>query len=187
VSEIEERQRQRDDYLVALYNLSKGKTLQWATHRQIAEASGIPEGDIFDVGQLLMEQRLCEFKTMAGLDGSVAITARGIQQAERLIRERESAGLVLTDQQLLQRLEPLLSVVRTTLDENGDQIDPDLRADLRSDMESAASQTVATHPNRGVIAAALGRLKENWLKITLGVATIAPDVDLILHGLGVVH
>jgi hypothetical protein len=66
-----------------------------------------------------------------------------------------------------------------------DKMDPDLRADLKVDIDSIDIQRKAAHPNREVISGALRRIKDNWVKIGLGVATIAPDVEMILHGLGV--
>jgi hypothetical protein len=84
---IEEQQQWRDDYLVALYEISgRGNLLTWGTHQQIAEASGIPLDEIMNVGQLLSAQGVVKFMTMAGLAGSVAITAPGVLRAEKIIQ-----------------------------------------------------------------------------------------------------
>ena len=46
MASTEERTARKDDYLVALYELSDGDTMKSPTHRAIAQRSGIPEGDI---------------------------------------------------------------------------------------------------------------------------------------------
>ena len=50
---VEERQQQRDDYLVALYDLSNGDTGQWPTHGAIAERAGIPQDQIMALSQFM--------------------------------------------------------------------------------------------------------------------------------------
>ena len=188
---IEERQRWRDDYLVALYDLSEGNTLSWATHAEIAEQAGIPGDEMFNVGQFLSAQGLAEFMTAAGPAGNVAITAGGIQRAEDIIQARERSGapritglIVFTDQELLQRLEPLLATIRKTLDESEEQFDPETRIDLTSDLNSIDIQLKASHPNRGGVRAALARIKASWSNILLGTSTVIPAIDIILRRLG---
>ena len=85
LSSIDDRQRQRDEYLIALYELSEGgQLLKWATHAQIAERSNIPDSDVMSVGQFLVGEKFVEFKTMAGMAGSVAITTRGVGEPRNL-------------------------------------------------------------------------------------------------------
>jgi hypothetical protein len=189
VSIVEERQNRRDDYLVALYGLSDGSTTQWATHVQIAEESGIPLTEIMDVGQSVSDQDHAKFMTMGGVQGSVAITPSGVRRAEQIITDRERSGAprisgwaVLSDQELLMKLEPLVAAVREELDK-ADEIDPDTRADLVSDLQSATDQLRATRPNRGVIKAALGRINDYVPTIAALTGTGAAVTD-ILHGLG---
>ena len=154
-----------DDYIVALYELSGGgDPLNWANHQQIAQTAGIPEGDVMTVGQQVQGDLLVEFKTMGGILGQVAITAAGTAAAEQIILDAERAGaprfaslVILTDVELRRKLEPLLGQLREAI-ENAPDLDPDVKSDLKTDVESADLQTrTATHPNRGVIKAALSR------------------------------
>ena len=85
MSEVERRQAERDDYVVAVYELSKGNPLNWPNHQKIAETAGIPEADIVNVGMIAQGEGLIEFKTAGGPLGLVSITPRGIRRAEALI------------------------------------------------------------------------------------------------------
>jgi hypothetical protein len=93
---IEERRAWRDDYMVALYELSDGSQMTWPTHREIAQRSGIPEDEIFNIGQFLSDSGLAELRTFGGLDGAVSITTPGIARAEQVIGERGQLGGGLT-------------------------------------------------------------------------------------------
>ncbi len=179
--DIEERQRRRDDYLVALYDLSNGgEPLTWATHAQIAEQAKIPEGDVMGIGQFLQEERLVEFKTMAAMQGSVAITARGVRRAEDLIRQREQMGW-LTNEQLIRALEPLLPQIQAAIATIKD--DPELRAELQADLDGVERQTKVRRPNRGVIASAMGRI--NSVMVTLSAYVgLGLEIAQLVHGMG---
>jgi len=120
MSDVQRRQAQRDDYLVAVYELSGGNPLSWPSDRDIAVRAGIPEADIMSIAMNAESDRLVEFKTAGGL---VSITPAGTRRAEALILEREGAGqpkyasvVLLTDEQLLRTLEPLLGKLRAALD-----------------------------------------------------------------------
>jgi hypothetical protein len=89
MASIEERTARKDDYLVALYELSDGNTTSSATHRAIAERAGIPPDDIFSVGYVVTDQGLARWRTLSGLDGGVSITIAGVERAEQIIKERK--------------------------------------------------------------------------------------------------
>jgi len=187
---VEDRQRKRDDYLVALYDLADGSTTQWPTHREIAEQAGLTEDEAFPVGQSVCDQGFAEFKTMGGLDGHVAVTSLGVNQAEHVITKRESRneprilGLALfTDLELRRELEPLLSQLEQALD-SATNVDQELMADVRADIDATSQALRASHPNRGVIRATLSRLKSNWSTLAVNAAIIIPAVDIILRRLG---
>ena len=188
MSIVEQRQQRRDDYLVALYDLSEGNALQWPTHQEIAAVSGIPETEIMNVGQNVSGDNWAKFMTMGGLTGHVAITPAGIRRAERVITEREAAGaprfsstVALTDMQLVRSLEPLLATIRTDLETK--DVDPAVKPDLQADLESAERQARANRPNRGVIRAALDRIKDNWPAVVAGSIGVAANIVAIIHGL----
>jgi hypothetical protein len=175
--------------MVALYQLSEGDLMNWSTHRTIAQRAGIQEDEIFSVGQYNVEQRYCKFETMGGIDGHVSISHSGIQYAEQLIDDRRRRGLpdilsivMFTDRELRQELEKLVSSLRRQIEEV--DLDPDSRADIESDLESANDQVRAAHPNRGVIRSALERIRTNAVPVALFAATVIPAIDVVLHRLG---
>lgn len=184
MSQVDRNQAQRDEYLIALYELSDGIPTQWATHRQIAERSGLSEEEVMSVGQAVTAQRHAEFVTMGALDGSVAITASGVRKAEQLIKAREprSTGVILTDAELLQKLEPVLAIIRFEI-ENDTSLDPDTRSNLRADLESVEIQTKAAKPNRRVIKAAFDGIRAALPAAAL-LTSLALNIETIIHGLG---
>jgi hypothetical protein len=116
------------------------------------------------------------------------LTRPGIQHAEEIITQRERSGepqysgiVVLTDTELHRKLEPIVATLRLEI-ENDQHIEPETRADLLADLDSAHDQLRASHPNRGVIRASLDRIKRSWPAIA-GIASLAADVLAIIHGL----
>lgn len=189
IEDVNRRQQERDDYLVALYELADGNITNWPTHRDVADAVARPVPDIMRLGMTLAQDGLCEFKGAAGEHGPVAITARGLHRAEDIIRAREAAGqphistvLVLSDAELRREIEPLLANLRTSIEENQD-VDPDLRADAEADLQSVQDQMRAARPNRDVIRAALLRLKANWVQVMLGIATMGSAITDVVRRL----
>lgn len=61
-----------------------------------------------EVGQHLVQERLCQFETVGALDGSISMTTAGITRAERLVR---TAGLRISNQELGQRVEVIVRVL----------------------------------------------------------------------------
>jgi hypothetical protein len=89
--------------------------------------------------------------------------------------------VVLTDEQLLLVVEPLLANLREVVDSSN--LNPQTKADAMADINPAADQTRATHPNQGVIRAALDRAKLAAPTILLGTA-LYQDSGSLMHGLG---
>lgn len=107
IDDVERRQQRRDDYLVALYDLSDGDVINWPTHRDLALRMGFSVNDCTRVGMQLAQEHPCEPKTVADEYGQVAITALGVRRAEEIIRRRDavqeprySTIVVLTDAEL---------------------------------------------------------------------------------------
>jgi hypothetical protein len=187
--EIERRQQERDDYLVTLYELSGGDLFNWPTHRAIAQASGIQEDRVFEVGQLVSGRGFSKFQTMGGLDGMVSITAGGVDRAESLITSRREKGLpaassyvVLSDAELLPKLETLVRLIRDEF-ESDTSIDAELRPDIEADIQSTNDQLRANRPNRDVIKASLGRIQKIWPRV-VELAVVGSSITNILHSLG---
>ena len=96
--------------------------------------------------------------------------------------DAKSRFVRLTDVELIRLLEPLLGQIRQELDAAPD-VDPELKADIVSDLDSAAAQGHATTPNRGVIRASLDRIKNNWPVIVVGGIGVVANIIEIIHGL----
>ncbi len=97
--------------------------------------------------------------------------------------DAQSAIAMLSDAELLRRLEPLMGDIRRQLEEAN--VDPEMKADLVSDLESVEAQQHATRPNRNVIRASLDRIKDNW-PLVVGVAGgigVVANIVAIVHGL----
>jgi len=94
---VADRQRRRDDYLVALYELTDGIAGNRATHAQIGERAGIEGNDIFEIGQTVSHQGFAKFETLGGLFGHVSITAPGIGRAEEIISEHEARAPMMEE------------------------------------------------------------------------------------------
>ncbi len=86
--EIAKRQGKRDAYLVAFYELVKDKPMRWASHHDIAVKADLPDNDAMAIGSLLAERHFVEFRTLGGAAGSVELTSRGVDEAERIIQQR---------------------------------------------------------------------------------------------------
>ena len=86
--EIEERQGKRDAYLVAFYGLVKDKSMRWASHHDIAVKADLSDSEAMAIGSLLAERHFVEFRTIGGAAGSVELTSRGVDEAERIIQQR---------------------------------------------------------------------------------------------------
>lgn len=188
MSEVERRRALRDDYIVAVYELSQGDPLNWVSHVSIAEESGMPTADVMTVGQQVAGDHLVEFKTMGGIQGLVAITPMGTRRAEQIILDRDGAGeprytsvVILSDAELVRALEPLVGQIRQALDA-ATEVDPQVRADLGSDLALAEAQLRANEPNRGVIRASLDRIKK-YSPTIVGLAALGANIVAIIHGL----
>jgi hypothetical protein len=188
---VEQRQKERDDFLVALYELADGDTSQWPTAGSIAEMGHIPSDRIVAIARAVVSAGWSELVTV-GNSGPASthyrLTRPGIQHAEEIITQRERSGepqysgiVVLTDTELHRKLEPIVATLRLEI-ENDQHIEPETRADLLADLDSAHDQLRASHPNRGVIRASLDRIKRSWPAIA-GIASLAADVLAIIHGL----
>jgi hypothetical protein len=189
MSIVEQRQQWRDDYLVAFYDVSGGNAMGMVASEEIAKAAAVPMDEIMSVGQFLKDQHLIEFRTAGGPHGVVSMTGAGIRRAEDIISRRESAALphisgivVLTDVALVRTLEPLLDQFRSLI-EHAD-MDPETAADLNSDMDSAAAQARASHPNRKVIRAAIERAVTIAAPFVVLGSALLNDVNTLMRGLG---
>jgi len=89
--EVEERDREKERYLVAFYELTKDEPLRWATHRDIAKVAQIPDERIMTLSMQLQGDEFVQLRTMGGIDGSVELTPKGVRVAEQAIKESAAA------------------------------------------------------------------------------------------------
>jgi hypothetical protein len=177
MADIVLRQRERDNYLIALYELSGGRSMAWPSQDQIAEASGVSKEDVIDVGQYLAGERLCELKTMGGLSGKVSITNYGVNQAEKLLLARTPR---IGEAELRQHAEVIVRVLLEEV-EKEPSLSADDRLNITSDLASIRDQLQAPNPNRSIIKAGLERIQRIWPAV-VNITTVAASVIAILHG-----
>ncbi|HZS16283.1 MAG TPA: hypothetical protein VFC09_16965 [Candidatus Dormibacteraeota bacterium] len=89
--EVEERDREKERYLVAFYELTKDEPLRWATHRDIAKVAQIPDERIMTLSMQLQGDEFVQLRTMGGIDGSIELTPKGVRVAEQAIKESAAA------------------------------------------------------------------------------------------------
>ena len=92
VEDQEDRDREREDFLVAFYELTKDQPLRWSSHRAVAAQAGISDDRMMVVSQDLAGRGLIEFRTMGGPDGQIELIAEGVSAAERIIGQRAAAA-----------------------------------------------------------------------------------------------
>lgn len=175
--DVMQRERDRENYLLALYELADGMLVHWTTHRAIADAAGLSDSAVIEVGQHLAQEHLCKFETMGGLEGSVSITTQGISKAERLLTTRTPR---IGDSELMRCVEAVVLVLRDEL-ESDQSLGRDDRLNIESDLQSVEDQLRAPSPNRGVVRAVFGRIIELWPAI-LNLSTVAANIITIRHG-----
>jgi hypothetical protein len=170
--------------MAALYELSNGDLMEWPSHREIAERAQIPEDDVFAVGRYNEDEGYCQARTMGGLDGAVSITARGIRRAEQILdkRQQQEPLILYSDEELRRALEPLVAKLGHVVEEA--DLDAADRADVESDIQSATDQLKAARPNRGVIRAALERVRQNLVAATVLTAAVTQTVDIVMRRIG---
>jgi len=88
--DVEAKQRERENYLIAFYDLTRDEGLHWSTHRAVADKASIAEDRIMAVSHDLSGNGLVVLRTMGGVDGYVELTPSGVKEAERLIIARGS-------------------------------------------------------------------------------------------------
>ena len=153
-----ERRRQRDDFLVALYELSDGHLGVAATNKEVAETALIPLDQVVETSVMLVREGFIESQMAGGLGNPVLFTDRGIRRAEELLLEREPQ---LDELDVRGHLEVVVRELRIALDADT-TLEPEVRADVEADLEAASSQLRANRPNIEVIRGALLRIKALW-------------------------
>jgi len=175
--DVEKRERERDNYLLALYELADGMVTHWTTHRAIASDAGLSDREVQEVGQHLVQQRLCKFETMGGLEGSVSITPLGIDKAEQLLRTRTPR---ISDQELIRNVEVIVQVLLIEV-ERETSLSGDDRLNITTDLQSVQAQLMAPLPNRGIIKAGFERIRQIWPTVVT-VSTVAANFVTVLRG-----
>jgi hypothetical protein len=150
---VEERQQWRESFLVALYERLGDNTLDRAHYSEIAAAAGAPESDAQTVADWNVKEGYAEWPVIGGF---IAITHRGINEAERLIGAgvRTSIPLVLSAEEQAD-LEVVIASVQKAVDSGDLPLDRETQAELDADLESATAQLRSPRPSRRIVRAAL--------------------------------
>ena len=101
-----------------------------------------------------------------------------ISRAEPLL---DNPGSTLSDFEIHLRLEVAIGELRSRLDTDVDLPD-DIRSDVQADIDAAATQLRAEHPNAGVIRGAFNRLRLIWPQFAT-VAQTSAALFALMHGL----
>ena len=163
------RQKQRDDYLVALYQLSEGNLGLSATNAEVAGAANIPLDQVVQTSVMLGQEGLINSSMAGGLGNIVMLTHRGITRAEELQSPR---GQQLSEMEVRVHLEVVVGELRKALTADT-TLAPEARADVEADLEAASSQLRANEPNREVISGALRRIWAKWPAVATFVSALA--------------
>lgn len=122
------------------------------------------------------------FSNVETLEDYLRIRHNIVDPEDRQPPSDAATFVAMSDAELLVALEPLLHRLRKSIDE-AEGADPDEQADAQADLESANDQLRAARPNRGVIRAALERLRAKWLTFAIDAAILIPAVTDILRRL----
>ena len=150
-----ERQQERANFLLALYDLTDADRMRYVNFRTIGTRLGMDEQAASRVASYLADRGLTEWKTPGGLLG---ITTYGIDEAERLQEEGSQpplAVLVLSPEEQ-QAVEAFLTAYRQSEDDL--PIAGDDRAELDADVDTLTAQMRSPRPKRRVVRAAVGEI-----------------------------
>ena len=82
---IIEKQEQRADFLMQIFEACEGSSRQWVTIRPIAEAMGLTEREAYGLEQYLEGAYLLERLGGGGWNGSIGLTDWGVQRIRTLL------------------------------------------------------------------------------------------------------
>ena len=150
-----ERQQERANFLLALYDLTDADPMQHLDFRTIGTRLGMDEQAASRVASYLSDRGLAKWAT---LGGSFGITTDGIDEAERLQDEGSQAPLavlVLTPEEQ-QAVEAFLTAYRQSEDDL--PITGDDRAELDADIATLTAQMRSPRPKRRLVRAIVGEV-----------------------------
>ncbi len=161
MASISDRRRQREDFLIELYNRVADNphgTLAMVEESDIAAVLSIDAAQADLISRWLVEQGYATFPVMGAV---VSITPEGSNRAEELIEERErresSLNLTLVLSVEEQRaVEAAIRPVREAIDNNLlEELDADDLAELNIDVHAIEEQLRSPKPKREVVRGAL--------------------------------
>ena len=155
VTSATERQRDRADFLLSLYELTDADTLQDVNFRTIGARLGFDEQYASTVASYLADRGLAEW-TVRG--GQMGITTDGIDEAERLQEggaQPPLAVLVLSPEEQ-HAVEAFLTAYRQSEDDL--PIAGEDRAELDADVATLTAQMRSPRPKRRIVRAAVGEV-----------------------------
>jgi hypothetical protein len=175
--DVELRERQREDFLIALYELADGHSSRIIAIRDIAAQAGIPQNETHLVCRDVVDHRHCKIIGGGPWDGAVELTATGQRAAESLLKSRAPR---IDDETLRENVEVVVRFLLIEI-QNNETLNQDDRLNIESDLRSVQSQLQAPTPNRGVIKSGLERVRQIWPTV-VDLTQVAAALMVILHG-----
>jgi hypothetical protein len=156
-----ERQRWRDEILIAIYNVSGADPTVDLDGGELQQLVDVPEDEFQPACRYLVDRYFVEAPTMEGFTGPMTITNTGIQRAEDLLGERpdtaSSSGEILNVAEV-RSLEPVIALLVEIKNSDLDELEPNDKADLLAQVSTAQAQYSSPRPMRRVFQAVLGSI-----------------------------
>jgi hypothetical protein len=150
-----ERDEHRTKLLLAIYDMLGGRRMQMDDFRKAVAAANIDVAGGADAAQWLVDHGLIEW---AALGGQVELTAAGIDEAERLVRESQTAAVevVILDQTQRGEVEAVLHQLEVARSSGGIAVPtPEDEAELDADLRTIEVQSRSPRPKRDAVLGAL--------------------------------
>ena len=170
-------ERQRENFLLALYELADGHTNTNVAIRDVVSMAGIPQQESHLICRDVVGSRYCKNIGGGPFDGAVELTSSGQSAAERLLTQRSPR---IDDATLVQNVEVVVRVLLIEV-QNNSALTPDERLNVESDLRSVQDQLQAPVPNRAVIKSGLERVCQLWPTV-VELVQVAAALKVILLG-----
>ena len=154
VADLNDLKKQRDDVLIAVYQLTDGNRMKSVHTSDVVDATSYEKDVIDRTVRWLVDRDLLAFESLAG---DFTVTPTGSDEAERLLADQvDLAAVVLTTIER-RALEAFTREVREALETA--ELDNEARADAEAQLATIEAQQRSPNPRRAVIGFALRALK----------------------------
>jgi hypothetical protein len=151
------RREERRTFLLALYEMTDGDTMNWVNEKDVAGRLGIEQLRGEQIARSVVDQGWAEWRAMGGLMG---ITAYGVSVAE----EELGSGAVMPLPMLVlsadesAAVEAFLTTYRRSADGGGLPLAGDELAEAEAEVATLEAQLRSPKPKRRIVREALGVL-----------------------------